>query len=69
MGIAENAKNKAQDLKGQAKEAFGGATNNSDLESEGQADQAIAAVKDAVADAADKVQEGVEAVKNKLTGK
>lgn len=69
MGIADSAKNKAQDLKGQAKESVGAATNNSDLESEGQVDQAIAAVKDTVTNAADKVKDGVEAVKDKLTGK
>ncbi len=32
MGIADSAKNKAQDLKGQAKEAVGSATDNSDLQ-------------------------------------
>lgn len=69
MGIADNARNKADDLKGQAKEKVGSATGDSDLESEGQADQAIASVKDAVSDAADKIKDGVEAVKDKLTGK
>jgi uncharacterized protein YjbJ (UPF0337 family) len=68
MGIADDAKNKAQDLKGQAKEAVGSATGNSDLENEGQLDQAVAAVKDHIADVADKVKDGVEAVKDKLTG-
>lgn len=68
MGIADDAKNKVQDLKGQAKEAVGSATGNSDLEAEGQVDQAIAAVKDTIAGAAEKVKEGVEAVKDKLTG-
>ncbi|AHC26218.1 MULTISPECIES: CsbD family protein [Actinomycetes] len=69
MGIADNAKNKAEDLKGQAKEKVGSATGNSDLESEGQVDQAVAAVKDHLTNAADKVKDGVEAVKDKLTGK
>ena len=69
MGIADDAKNKTQDLKGQAKESVGSAIGNSDLESEGRADQAISSVKDAVSGAADKVKDGVEAVKDKLTGK
>lgn len=68
MGIADSAKNKAEDLKGQAKEAVGSATGNSDLRAEGQVDQAVAAVKDTIAGAADKVKDGVEAVKDKLTG-
>lgn len=56
-------------MKGRAKEAFGAATNNDDLKAEGQADQGIASAKQAISDAADKVKEGVEAVKDKLTGK
>ncbi|MDX1875839.1 CsbD family protein [Mycolicibacterium sp. 120266] len=68
MGIADDAKNKVQDLKGQAKETVGSATGDSDLEAEGQLDQAVAAVKDHIADVADKVKDGVEAVKDKLTG-
>ncbi|MDM2036970.1 CsbD family protein, partial [Mycobacteroides abscessus] len=58
MGIADDAKNKAEDLKGRAKEAFGAATNNDDLKAEGQADQGIASAKQAISDAADKVKEG-----------
>ncbi|WP_082553430.1 MULTISPECIES: CsbD family protein [unclassified Phycicoccus] len=45
MGIADKAKNAAQDLTGKAKEAIGDATNNERLEAEGQADQAEAKVK------------------------
>ena len=45
MGIADKAKNAAQDLTGKAKEAIGDATNNERLESEGRADQAEAKVK------------------------
>ncbi len=68
MGIADSARNKAEDLKGQAKEAVGSTTGNSDLEAEGQVDQAVASVKDGIAGAADKVKDGVEAIKDKLTG-
>lgn len=47
MGIADKAKNAAQDLTGKAKEAIGEATNNERLEAEGKADQAEAKVKKA----------------------
>ncbi|WP_458320008.1 CsbD family protein [Mycolicibacterium brisbanense] len=68
MGIADDAQNTAADLKGRAKEAAGAVTGNDDLKAEGQADQAVAAVKDAIADAADKIKGGIDAVKDKLTG-
>lgn len=45
MGIADKAKNAAEDLAGKAKEAVGDATNKDDLKREGQADQAEAKVK------------------------
>lgn len=45
MGIADKAKNAAQDLTGKAKEAIGEATNNERLEAEGKADQAEAKAK------------------------
>lgn len=45
MGIADKAKNAAQDLAGKAKEAVGDATNNERLVAEGKADQAEATVK------------------------
>jgi uncharacterized protein YjbJ (UPF0337 family) len=47
MGIADKAKNAAQDLTGKAKEAIGEATNNERLQAEGKADQAEATVKKA----------------------
>lgn len=68
MGIADDAQNKFDDLKGRAKEAAGSVTNDDDLKAEGQAEQGIASAKQKIADAADKVKEGVEAVKDKLTG-
>lgn len=52
MGIADDARNKVDDLKGRAKEATGAATGNEDLKAEGQADQGIAAAKQKIADAA-----------------
>ncbi|BAX99786.1 CsbD-like protein [Mycolicibacterium phlei] len=68
MGIADDAKNTAEDLKGRAKEAVGAATGDEDLKAEGQLDQGIAAVKEKLTEAADKLKEGVDAVKDKLTG-
>ncbi len=47
MGIADKAKNAAEDLAGKAKEAVGGATDNKDLEAEGKKDQGTASVKKA----------------------
>ncbi|OHU64069.1 CsbD family protein [Mycobacteroides chelonae] len=68
MGIADDAKNTAADLKGRAKEAVGVAAGDDDLEAEGQVDQAVAAVRQKVSDAAERVKEGVDAIKDKLTG-
>ncbi|EFV14097.1 CsbD family protein [Segniliparus rugosus] len=68
MSISDNPKNTAEDIKGRAKEAAGAVTGNDELKAEGQADQGLAAAKQAVTDIADKVKDGVEAVKDKLTG-
>ncbi|WP_030483240.1 CsbD family protein [Nocardioides aequoreus] len=45
MGIADKAKNAAEDLKGKAKEAVGDAKGDDKLKAEGQADQTKAAAK------------------------
>lgn len=45
MGMFDKAKNSAEKLAGQAKEAIGDHTGNEDLEAEGQRDQAEASVK------------------------
>lgn len=68
MGIADDARNRVDDLKGRAKEAAGAVTGDDHLKAEGQADQGIAAVKQKVADAAEKVKDGVESIKDRLTG-
>ena len=47
MGIADKAKNAAEDLVGKAKEVVGDATGNTDLEAEGKKDQGTASVKKA----------------------
>lgn len=51
------SENKAEDLKGRAKEAAGAATDDEDLKNEGKLDQASAAVKDKAGDAVDKVKD------------
>lgn len=45
MGIADKAKNAAEDLKGKAKEAVGDAKGDDKLKAEGQADQTKPAAK------------------------
>ena len=54
--------------KGRAKEAAGALTDNDDLKREGKADQAGAKLKETVKDAADKADDAIDAVKDKLTG-
>ncbi|GEE03772.1 hypothetical protein nbrc107696_42180 [Gordonia spumicola] len=68
MGLADDAQNKADDLKGRAKEATGAAIGDDDLKAEGQADQGLAAVREKATEVADKVKDGIDAVKDKLTG-
>lgn len=45
MGIADKAKNAAQDISGDAKDKLGGATDNKDLQAEGKTDQGKAKTK------------------------
>ncbi len=47
MSFTDKAKNKAEELAGQAKEAAGKATGNEKLEAEGKADQGAANLKQA----------------------
>ena len=47
MSGLDKAKNKVEDLGGQAKEATGKVTGNKDTEDEGKADQAKSNLKDA----------------------
>jgi len=50
---------KAEDTKGRLKEAAGDITGDKDLEREGKLDQASAATKKAVDDAADKIKDAI----------
>ena len=47
MGIDDKARNKAEELKGKAKETAGSATGDEDLREEGRADQASSDLKQA----------------------
>lgn len=56
---------RAQDMKGRAKQAAGDLTDDPDLKREGQVDQAGAKAKGTIDKAADKAKDGLD----KLTGK
>jgi uncharacterized protein YjbJ (UPF0337 family) len=47
MGLDDKISNKAEDLKGRGKEAFGDATDDDSMKAEGAADQSEAGVKQA----------------------
>jgi uncharacterized protein YjbJ (UPF0337 family) len=47
MGLEDKIKNAAEDAKGQGKEAVGKATNDEQLQAEGQTDQSKADLKNA----------------------
>lgn len=53
MGIVDKAKNAAEKIAGQAKEAVGDVTGNDKLKAEGQKDQVKGSVKNAVEDVKD----------------
>ena len=57
---------KTDELKGRAKEAAGDLTDNDDLKREGKADQASGKVKQVAEDVKDKVEDGIDAVTDKL---
>lgn len=62
----EMTNHKADDLKGRVKEAVGDLTDDERLQREGQRDQAGAAVKEKVDKARDKINDGVDAIKEKM---
>jgi uncharacterized protein YjbJ (UPF0337 family) len=53
MGLADKAKDKAEELAGKAKAAMGDATDNPDLEAEGRKEESKADVKQAGENAKD----------------
>ncbi|WP_182349528.1 CsbD family protein [Tomitella gaofuii] len=65
MGVRDKFENKAEELKGRAKETAGSAAGDKDLKSEGKADQTSSAVKKGAEKVKDKANETVD----KLVGK
>jgi uncharacterized protein YjbJ (UPF0337 family) len=65
MGLGDKIGNKAEDLKGQAKESTGRATGDEQLEAEGKGDQASATLKDGV----EKLKDAAKDIKDGLTNK
>jgi uncharacterized protein YjbJ (UPF0337 family) len=53
MGLGDKFQNKSEEMAGKAKEAFGDATDNEQLEAEGKMDQGKARVKQGVEDVKD----------------
>lgn len=65
MGVNDKFENKAEELKGRAKEAAGATVGDDELRNEGKADQASSSVKQGVERVKDKANEVVD----KITGK
>ena len=55
MGLGDRIENKAQEASGKIKETAGDATDNPDLQAEGQLDQAEAKIKDVGEDVKDRL--------------
>jgi uncharacterized protein YjbJ (UPF0337 family) len=64
MGLADKAKDKAEELAGKAKAAMGDATDNPDLEAEGRTQEAKADVKQAGEDAKDTGDDVADALRS-----
>ena len=64
----EDIKNKAEELKGAAKQTFGDATGNERLEAEGAAEKNKAKAEQALDDVKDKVSGAAELAKDKAKG-
>lgn len=67
MSLDDKIGNKADDLRGKAKEALGSATGDEDLRDAGKADQAKAALRDAADKVGDAVADTADKVKNVFT--
>ncbi|MBW4719701.1 CsbD family protein [Saccharothrix obliqua] len=68
MGVFDQAKDKAQQLIGEAKEKVGQKTDNEDLEASGQKDQTVGEVKETGHDLRDKAAGAVQDTKDKFSG-
>ncbi|WP_327151103.1 CsbD family protein [Nocardia sp. NBC_01329] len=64
MGVHDKFENKAEELKGRAKEATGAATGDDDLKTEGKADQASAAIKQG----GEKIKDKANEITDKIVG-
>lgn len=58
--MSDHLENKADDLKGRAKEATGSLIGDDSMKAEGEADQKKASIKDKVDDVKDKVKDKVD---------
>ncbi|GAA2276955.1 CsbD family protein [Glycomyces scopariae] len=68
MGAFDQAKDKAEQLKGRAKEKFGDATDNESLANEGRADQVKGKAKEKFHDVQDDAGDKLHDAKERLTG-
>jgi uncharacterized protein YjbJ (UPF0337 family) len=68
MSVFDKAKDKAEQLIGQAKEALGQSTDNEDLENAGKRDQTSGEVKETAHDLRDKAAGAFQDAKDKLPG-
>jgi uncharacterized protein YjbJ (UPF0337 family) len=68
MGIFDKAKDKAEQLIGEAKEKIGQMTGNESLENAGKRDQLSGEVKETGHDLRDKTVGAVDDVKDKVSG-
>ena len=68
MGIFDKAKDKAEQLIGEAKEKIGQLTGNESLENAGKRDQVSGEAKEAGHDLRDKAAGAVDDVKDKFRG-
>ncbi|MEU4801278.1 CsbD family protein [Actinosynnema sp. NPDC023587] len=66
MGVFDQAKDKAEQLIGEAKEKLGQKTDNEDLEASGKKDQTVGEVKETGHDLRDKAAGSVQDAKDKF---
>ena len=66
MSFMDKAKDKAQQLTGEAKEKIGEKTDNRSLQAEGQGDQVAGHAKETGHDLRDKAVDGVDSLKDKF---
>ncbi|WP_121001309.1 CsbD family protein [Saccharothrix australiensis] len=69
MGVFDQAKDKAEQLIGEAKEKVGRMTGNEDLEAAGKRDQVSGEVKETGHDLRDKAAGAAHDAKDKLSGR